>query len=106
MYLKLALIFRLHFKLIIFWNVLLSVAIAYVFYLKGLDAYPLYTLALMTKFVGYGTSVALEVVLFAKRAYYFQNIGLSYKKIFSLLFLADFLLFCLMLLGCGLILIG
>lgn len=97
MYAKLKFIYIHHFKLIIFLNFGLSLFFSYLFFLKGFDKIPLYSIALFFKLIGYATTFAIEKLLFSQRKYYYLNMGLSYRRLFSVLFGIDFVVFVFML---------
>ena len=42
-------------------------------------------------------SVMLEMVIFPERKYFYRNLRISYRKIFSILFVPDFIIFMVML---------
>jgi len=92
MYYKLKTIFLSHFLLRILLNLTVTGYFAFLFFLKGFDKYPLYMLALLFKFIGYFISGIIEKVFFPNRSHYYRNMRLGYTKIFSTLFLSDFLL--------------
>ena len=93
---KLTFIYRQHFKFIIAVNLGTSLFFSFLFLSKGYTHYPLYMLSIIFKLVGYLISIAVERLLYASRVYHYQNLGFSYKLIFSRLFIADFLLFILL----------
>jgi hypothetical protein len=90
---KLKTIYLHHFKLVLFLNFCLSLFFGYLFFLKGFDKAPLYSIALFFKLVAYGTTVSIEKLFFSVRNYYYRNLGLSYRRIFSVLFAVDMMLF-------------
>jgi hypothetical protein len=93
---KLKIILLRHFKLIILLNMGLSLFFVKLFYDNGFDQYPLYMLMVFNKALLYIFSIVLEIVMFPKsRAYYFRNMGFSYRKLFGILIKIDvfFLLF-------------
>jgi len=82
-----------HFKLVLFLNFCLSLFFGYLFFLKGFDKAPLYSIALFFKLIAYGTTLSIEKLLFSQRRYYYRNLGLSYRRIFTVLYAAEFTLF-------------
>ncbi|HTM97464.1 MAG TPA: hypothetical protein VL088_01915, partial [Pedobacter sp.] len=67
--------------------------------LKGFDKAPLYSIVLFFKLIGYVTTVSIEKMLFNQRSYYYRNLGLSYRRIFAVLFSFEFMLFVFVLIG-------
>src|SRR6478609_111224 len=97
MYKKLIFIYSHHFKLVLFLNCCLSLFFAYLFLHKGFDKIPLYNLAIAFKIVAYLKTFGIEKLLFEQQAFYYRNLGLSYRKLFSTFFAIDFVLFLILL---------
>jgi len=96
MYQKLKIIYLHHFKFLIFLNLFLSLYLIQLFCLKGFDKVGLYNLAIFFKLVAFATTFGIEKLFFGKHIFYFQNLGLSYRKIFGIFYLLDFALFILL----------
>lgn len=94
---KIIFIYHQHFKFVIALNLFVSLYFLAVFWYKGYTHYPLYMLALSFKAVAYVICVAIEKIFFQPRAYHFRNLGFSYRMLFGWLYIADLLLFILLL---------
>ena len=94
---KLRFLYSNHFKAIIGLNILVSLFFTYLFFLKGFDKINLYHYAIIFKLVGYALSVMLEKVIFQERKYFYRNLRIGYRKIFSILFIPDFVMFKILL---------
>jgi len=93
MFKRLLFIYSHHFRLALALNLFVSSYFTWLMWIKGFGYYNLYMLALLFKAIGYGITVLVEKLFFESREYYFRNLGLSYRQLFSILFSADFLLF-------------
>lgn len=94
---KFSIIYAKHFKLILCLNFCLSLFFAYLFYRKGFNQVSLYNLAIFFKGIGYLFTATVEKVFFTNRSYYFKNLGISYRRLFGVLFVFDLIIFVLML---------
>jgi len=94
---KLKAIYLAHFKVNILLNLWVSAYFSYFFWTRGFDKYPLYTLALIFKVTAYGLGLASEKLLAPRREFYYRNMGIGYRRIFGTLYIADLLLFILVL---------
>lgn len=94
---KIAFIYHQHFKFMIALNLFISLYLLAAFWYNGYNHYPLYMLALFFKTIGYIIVVAVEKIFYQPRAYHFRNLGLSYRMLFGCLYVADLLLFFLLL---------
>lgn len=94
---KLSYLYSNHFKAIIGLNIFVSLFFTYLFFLKGFDKINLYYYAIIFKSIGYVLSVMLEKVIFPERKYFYRNLRISYRKIFSILFIPDFVIFMVLL---------
>ena len=94
---KLWFLYSNHFKAIISLNIFVSLFFSYLFLLKGFDKINLYYFAVLFKSGGYALSVLLEKVIFPERKYFYRNLRISYRKIFFILFMPDFIIFMVML---------
>ncbi|GAA4779054.1 hypothetical protein GCM10023231_02140 [Olivibacter ginsenosidimutans] len=91
------------FTLLIGFNLFMSVLAVLLFLQEGFDLYGVYLISVLIKSVGYLFSVAIERMFYANRVYFFKNLGLSYRWIFTYLFLLDFGYYLLILIGCRII---
>ena len=94
---KLSFLYLNHFKAVIALNVFVSLFFSYLFFIKGFDKLNLYFYSVIFKLMGYILSVMIEKIIFPERQYFFRNLRFSYRKIFSVLFITDFLIFMLFL---------
>jgi len=91
------------FKHLILLNVLMSVLAARLFLQEGFNVYGVYIIASSIKIVGYALSLAVERMFYAKRGYFFKNVGLSYSRIFAYILLLDLGYYIIILLICWIV---
>lgn len=90
---KLLIVYRRNFKVIIMLNMILSF-----FLFESLKSqlveipYSVLPMLVFIKLMGYGSSVLIELVFQPERRVFFYNLGLSYTRIFSFIFLFDSLI--------------
>jgi hypothetical protein len=81
------------YKPIFAWNLLVSLLTAVLFYLKGFNQSDTYVFAFFIKLVGWAFSIGIYFMFYESTAYFFQNMGVSFKKIITYLISFDILLF-------------
>lgn len=93
MYHRLKILYFHHFKLVGVLNCCLSLFFVYLFVLKGFDKVNLYNLAIFFKLLAYGLTIAIEKLFFAQRAFYYRNLGISYRRLLGTFFSLDAIVF-------------
>jgi hypothetical protein len=93
MFYKLKTIYLAHFKVSILLNLWVSLYFLYFFWKTGFDNHSLYTLTLFFKAIAYGAGLAVEKLLSPQREFYYRNMGISYRRLFGILYLSDLFVF-------------
>ncbi|SER87111.1 hypothetical protein SAMN04488023_11919 [Pedobacter rhizosphaerae] len=81
------------YKPIFAWNLLVSLLIAVLFYLKGFNQSDTYVLAFFIKLFTWAFSIGIYFMFYESTAYFFQNMGVSIRKIMTYLISCDVLIF-------------
>jgi len=97
MYQKLKILYLHHFKLVFVLNFAVSLFFLNLFFEKGFDKITLYNLAIFFKLFAYAIALGAEKLLFSRRSFHYQNLALSYRRIFSTFYIFDFSFFVFLL---------
>jgi len=81
----------------------MSFLAAQLFLQQGFNIYGVYMIAGIIKIMGFVFSVLIERIFYAKRMYFLKNLGLSYRRIFTYIFLLDLGYYAIILTGCWMI---
>lgn len=77
------------YKPIFVWNILVSSLTSYFFVIKEFNGPDVYSWAIFIKLIGWAFSVGLYAMFYQSTSYFFNNQGISFKKIMSNLIFYD-----------------